>query len=76
MQIVVTLPFIFVVDKHGTAVDVFEISSKLDYIHDVVRLLNKNHDDAAPHVPWVYDGTTISPLVSTAPYTFAKETLH
>jgi hypothetical protein len=76
LQVVFPLPFIFIVDKRGVTVDVFDVNSKLDYIHDVVRVLNKNHDDVAPHVPWLYNGSTMSPLISAAPYIFTKETLH
>lgn len=76
MRVVTPVPFIFIVDKDGNAVDIFAADSKLDYIHDIVRILNKNQTEDAPHVPWLYNGSTMAPLISSAPLTIINETLH
>ena len=69
-------PFIFVVDKHGMSIDIFPGDSTFEYIHDFVRIFNKNYPDSAPHVPWFFNGEMIVPLSSPAFSKSLRENLH
>lgn len=56
-------PFILIVDKLATAVDMLPSDSKNDYVYDTVHTLNRNFPDRSPHAAWYWNGTQFLQVV-------------
>lgn len=49
-------PFVIIIDNYGDAVDNLSANSTIDYILDVVRIMDKKYPVDAPHSAFKWDG--------------------
>lgn len=61
-------PFVLIVDKFATAVDVLPHDSKNDYVYDIVQTLNRNFPKNSPHASWYWNGMQFLQVVDYDKY--------
>ena len=52
--------FILICDKDGDPQEILSGKSTIDYVFDVVQIMDKNHPDDAPHSAWQRNGSGFS----------------